>query len=194
MVFVPVGSKYTATAAAKAWIPVSCEHCGRTFGYLASRQAQGAASSILWLDNEGAAERARKAAVKSLDRAFKKARDPVPCPRCVRYQSSMARAVRWRFLRNGMWTGLAVGFAWFLGDLFTWDTTTQTFWEHGTSGVLLVFAAVAAGAILAGVIWAIRFDPDAHAQTHMPPKSSYCDLTPEQFRQISEAGYLVAQG
>jgi hypothetical protein len=105
----------------------------------------------------------------------------------------MARAVRRRFVLNGLWTGLAVGFLWFLGDLFTWDSSSQTFWEHGTSGVLLVFAAVAAAAIVAGVIWAIRFDPDAHAQEHVPPKSNYCDLTPEQFRQISEAGYLVAR-
>jgi len=192
MVFVPVGRKYTATAAAKAWIPVSCEHCGHRFAYLTSRKTQGTGSSVLWVDNEGAAERARKEAVKSLDRALKKARDPVPCPRCVKYQASMARGVRRRFLRNGALAGLAAGFLWFLGDLFSWDSS-QTFWEHGTSGVLLGFALAAVGAVLAGIIWAIRFDPDSHAQKHVPPKENYSDLTPEQFRQISEAGYLVAR-
>jgi len=59
--------------------------------------------------------------------------------------------------------------------------------------VLLGFALVAVGAVVAGIIWAIRFDPDSHAQKHVPPKENYSDLTPEQFRQISEAGYLVAR-
>lgn len=193
MVFIPVSGKYTATAAARAWIPVSCEHCGYRFGYLTSRTAEGTATSVLWLDNEGAAERARKAAAESLDRALKRACDAIPCPRCVKYQSSMTRAVRRRFVMTGLVAGLVFGFLWFLGDLFTWDSTSQTFWEHGTTGVLRGFAAIAAGAIVAGVVWAVRFNPDKHAEKHVPPKSYYCDLTPEQYRLISEAGYLVAQ-
>jgi hypothetical protein len=170
---------------------VSCEHCGCTFGYLAARKAQGAGSSLLWLDNEGAAERARNAATKSLDRALKKVNDPAPCPRCVKYQAKMARAL-WRgFLFKGIGIGLAAGFLWFLWTLFSWDSAEQTFWQTGSRGAPLVLGVVAIGGVLWGIIRAARLDPDAHAQEHMPPKSNYCELTSEQFREIQLTGYVL---
>lgn len=192
MVFIPVG-KYTATAAAKAWIPVLCEHCGSMFGYLTTQEAEGTGSSPLWLDNEGAAERARKAAASSLHRKLKKANDPVPCPRCVRYQTKMTRALRRGFLLKGIWIGLATGFLWFLWILFTWDPPARSFWQTGSTGAPLILAAVAAGAVLWGVIRAVRLDPDAYAQSHMPPKDNYLPMTAEQYRQIRDVGYVVTR-
>ncbi len=190
---IPVGRQYTATVTAKAWIPVLCEHCGSMFGYLTTRKAEGAGSSLLWLDNEGAAARAQKAATHSLHQKFKKANDPVPCPRCVKYQAKMARGLRRGFFLKGLWIGLAAGFVWFLWVLFTWDSSARSFWQAGSTGVPLILVAVAAGAVLWGVIRAVRLDPDAHAQSHMPPKSSYLQMTAEQFRQIRDAGYVLTK-
>ncbi len=190
---IPVGRQYTATVTAKAWIPVLCEHCGSMFGYLTTRSAEGAGSSLLWLDNEGAAARAHKAATHSLHRKFKRANDPVPCPRCVRYQGKMARALRRGFFLKGLWIGLAAGFVWFLWVLSTWDSSERSFWQTGSTGAPLILAAVATAAVLWGIIRAVRLDPETHAQSHMPAKSSYLQMTPEDFHKVREVGYLLTK-
>lgn len=73
---------------------VSCESCETEFVYFLHREGYAEAVSVLFLDEEGAAKKARMAANADLQRRLSKDVDPVPCPTCGWYQTAMLPELR----------------------------------------------------------------------------------------------------
>jgi hypothetical protein len=89
MVPIPVGMKYSATARGEVPKLVKCEGCGLEYVYLLRARGEGNASSMLFLDNQGAQLRARERAEKQLAAALETGVGVVPCPGCGRIQENM---------------------------------------------------------------------------------------------------------
>lgn len=93
------GMEYTASVGGGAFKEVHCAECGREFFYALQREAKGKGSSLYFLDNKGARERADEAARRRLAKELESAIDPVPCPGCGHVQADMVRAARKTRLR-----------------------------------------------------------------------------------------------
>jgi hypothetical protein len=90
---------------------VRCEQCDREYVYFLKRAGEGEGTSLLFLENAEAKERAARRARAELEAALAVGIDPVPCPRCGWYQSHMlpeARRRRHPWLRYVAGLGLAV--------------------------------------------------------------------------------------
>lgn len=73
---------------------VACEHCGTEFVYALAREAGGKATGIVFLGGEEREQAAAVAADANLAELLETDVDPVPCPKCSLYQSSMVTAIR----------------------------------------------------------------------------------------------------
>jgi hypothetical protein len=89
MVPVPYGMKYKATARGSVPKVVRCESCSLEYVYLLEAKAEGESTSLLFLENEGAAERSRQSAEAKLQSTLEQGFDVVPCPGCGRIQEHM---------------------------------------------------------------------------------------------------------
>jgi hypothetical protein len=166
MVFIPVGREYNATHESTVPKDVTCEQCGREFYYLMKRQASGSASSPLFLDNRGASQRARDRAEEELRRLLVTECDPVPCPECGWYQSSMFATIRRSYRRWMLWAGavllavaapcLATTISCAMGVQPTDDSTVSALWIVSSS-----LAVAGFGIIVGRQIMALRHDPNA---------------------------------
>src|SRR5262245_36517944 len=81
--------EYTANAIGHAVRAVKCESCQAEYVYVLKCEGTGYGTSLLFLDNRGAEERADKAAVSDLEDKLANAVDGVPCPKCGWYQANM---------------------------------------------------------------------------------------------------------
>jgi hypothetical protein len=91
----PVPSRgFDIAAHGSAYKAVVCESCQTEFVYLLRRHALGSATSVLYLDCEGAKARAARDAAAALKRALARDHDPVPCPACGWYQRYMVTVLR----------------------------------------------------------------------------------------------------
>lgn len=108
---VPVGQTYTATVSGRGLKLVCCEHCACEYVYGLERNVSGHASSLLWLDNEGAKKRAEDSASTSVKRTLRAAVDPVACPKCGWFQGNMVPLLK----RRGAWKIAIFGLAGALG-------------------------------------------------------------------------------
>jgi hypothetical protein len=105
---IPYGIDYTVTLSGSVLKVLRCEQCGTEYGYQMTRSAQGGGTSLLFLDNQGAQDRAAQAASARLVAKLENSCDPVPCPQCGWYQAEMiprVRRLRYRWLQN---TGIAL--------------------------------------------------------------------------------------
>lgn len=86
---IPLGRQVTAWKSGAAFKYVDCEKCGQRYVYLLARKGTGNGFSVLWLDNNGATQRAFDQAEQNLNRLLQKGVDPAPCPHCGRIQTHM---------------------------------------------------------------------------------------------------------
>jgi len=107
---IPVGNRYTASVTGSLWKPVVCAHCGCEYVYRMHRQATGQATSVLWLDNRGAAEQARSNAVAELHSQLGTGIDAVPCPDCGMYQDDMIQQLKGAARRSAGRVAWSLGF------------------------------------------------------------------------------------
>lgn len=96
---IPYARTYTATMKGATLKPVHCEACQADYVYRYEASASGSGTSLLFLNNKGAAERARESAEKSLGQQLERGIDAVPCPQCGHYQERMFRILRKRHQR-----------------------------------------------------------------------------------------------
>src|SRR3954470_17482742 len=75
---------------------VRCEQCDREYVYFLKRAGEGEGTSLLFLENAEAKERAARKARAELEAALAVGVDPVPCPRCGWYQAHMVPEARSR--------------------------------------------------------------------------------------------------
>jgi uncharacterized membrane protein YebE (DUF533 family) len=116
---IPIGREYTATMSASCTKAATCEKCAEDYLYKVEREATGSGSSILFLDNQGASQRAESAARKNLENALEKAVDAVPCPSCGWLQKNMVGQLKWSRANWVFWGLLVIGGGLLLYKLFS---------------------------------------------------------------------------
>jgi hypothetical protein len=157
MVGIPVGTTYTARVRGRAVKTVTCEKCSDAYVYVVERTAQGSGMSPLFLDNDGARNRASVSAKHALSNALDRAVDPAACPACGWYQETMVREAR---RRRGRWlkvpaivAGVFGGFTLVLIGLLD---SKDFFAFHYTQGNAPIWTVVAVSFGIAIVLLAIR--------------------------------------
>lgn len=175
---IPVGTRYTATVSASVWKTVSCASCPCDFAYKLSRQAQGMGASPLWLDNQGAKNRASAEARARLEKLLATASDVVWCPRCGSYQPSMFGRVRWK--ANQRWLIVA-------GALLGVAMFTQA---APVVAVPLGALALSLGAAVFFFVKQSKFDPNADAALRLQQAAPQANEL--MLREEYEAGLEVA--
>ncbi len=93
---IPYGRSYTTSMSGAAWRVTPCECCGGEFVYRIERRVQASGFSPLFLDNEGASQRAQTRAQTTLQQRLEKECEPVRCPDCGKYQAGMVRQLKAR--------------------------------------------------------------------------------------------------
>lgn len=122
---IPIAKFYSAASWGSASKVVQCEHCRKTFAYLVRRRGQGEGTSPLFLDNEGAQQRAAQLAQRDLRNALDKAVEVVPCPACGWIQSDMQALARrqyrprWKIAGISLLVGLCIPSLMLLGAVQT---------------------------------------------------------------------------
>jgi hypothetical protein len=182
--------RYSSTLKASEWKTVCCEHCPGEYAYKVTREATGTGRSVLFLDNDGAKERARQEAEENIARALDKAVEPVWCPECGSYQADMFSTVRMN--RVILWYFLA--FLFVVGGLITsmfWGDTT--FLENVAGGPGLVSGIAAAVIVALAFGYSTRIDPNADAKARIGTRDK---IVPMMMRAEYEAEVerAVAQG
>ncbi len=106
MPLIPVGLKYDVTLTGRVPKLVRCEQCGHEYVYLLEGTAAGHGSSPLFLDNEGARNRAYETAHVFLDATLRDDCAVVPCARCGHVQAHMLPKARQQYRRWMFTAGL----------------------------------------------------------------------------------------
>jgi hypothetical protein len=148
-----VWREYTCTVSGSACKFVECEQCQQKYVYAMSRSVQGQGSSLYFLDNAGASNRAQDRASAQLQQELTTDCDPVPCPRCGWYQAAMVTKLRREYKPWMRWTWMLLLFASAMCALVAW----LMYWTpNGPAGITLGIA----GGILAcavGVMFYQRY-------------------------------------
>ena len=110
MVLIPTGANHTATATGSVIKKVRCEHCSVEYVYRMERKVTGRGYSPIFLDNDGASDRAQDSARQKLGEEIDKGTDIVPCPSCGWLQNNMVRKLKKQ---------------WILITLLVWPVTLQ---------------------------------------------------------------------
>ena len=191
------GKRYTATISGSVWKRVLCQQCTREFVYLLTRNGTGSGSSPYYLDNEGAQQRAQRAAVTNLQKKLKVGMDAVPCPDCGVYQDSMVARMRrqqWGWLHVVGWilAGVTLFLAWVV-----WITEgglrPGPFWRMLASSPVIGGVALAVSAIALSWIGRSFYDPnvDAAGRAGAQEKGTGGPFRLEEFeamlRQVAES-------
>ncbi|MBL8794571.1 MAG: hypothetical protein JNM56_11750 [Planctomycetia bacterium] len=103
---IPYAMEYIATVAGAALKLVQCEKCQAVYMYRMERQVQSSETSWLFVDGQGAENRAAARARQQLEQTLEHDCDPVPCPECGCYQEPMFAAVRQRHRRWMFYLGV----------------------------------------------------------------------------------------
>jgi len=161
---IPYGTTYTVTVGGRAVKTTDCGRCGVPYVYVVERKA-AAGTSVLWLDNDGAKERAASDARVALSAALADAVEPAACPGCGWYQPDMVTEAR---RRRGRWLVRGVGFAAVFSTVF-FLLAVLTESAHTYDGDPVLWKITGALALTAGVFAALRhvrctkWDPNADA-------------------------------
>jgi hypothetical protein len=195
---IPIGIRHIATLSVKAWIPVACEKCARTFAYRTQVRVQGESLARLYAnqdDQDRAREQARLQASVVLKAALKTTADPVPCPGCGVYQRAMVARLRRSRVRAGFIAALVFGLVWFFLSfaLFVLGIRFRSFGSAAVSLPALIPAILAVGSVPIGCSLALALNPAAHARRH-PAVADLCRLIPqEEFKAMNDVGYVLIQ-
>jgi hypothetical protein len=113
---IPIGVEFTAIRQGSKFKPVTCELCGQEYGYFLDLAVQSQETSYLFLDEDGAKQRAADQANQKLAEALKSESGVAPCPKCGQIQQHMFRTARRERPCHIMFAGVVVLC---LGGLFT---------------------------------------------------------------------------
>jgi hypothetical protein len=91
---IPYAQTYTTDLSGATLKPVRCENCHVEYVYRMERTGRGSGTSVLFLENAGARDRATQQATKELRGRLWRECDAVPCPGCGFYQEPMVRVLR----------------------------------------------------------------------------------------------------
>jgi hypothetical protein len=150
---IPVGARHVAAVRGAVWKHVNCTHCRQPYAYLLELEGTGVHQDLLFLDEKGAAERARANAEENLRQKSINCVLPVPCPTCGCYQDDMARRLKDEASTNPVQV---------VGALIALLALIPLAFDSAYLWVLSLVLAVAGVGVLAyGYVLAFRFDPNA---------------------------------
>lgn len=157
----------TVTVTQSAVKEVRCEHCGCEFVYGMSATERGTGTDVMFLDGQGARERAACTAAGRAKMALRLRCSPVPCPDCGWYQADMVEELKQRRLSRLVVFVLlpALGLCAIL-----WSAREQVAgWDDRSIGLVLL--GILCAAVVAVAILARRWDPNGDAQARLMPSS-----------------------
>jgi hypothetical protein len=93
-VAIPVTRTFTINVWGSSSKLVHCEHCSKDYLYVVKRRGQGDGSCVIFLDEDGALQRASQLANANLQRSLNAAVEVVPCPGCGWIQTDMQAVAR----------------------------------------------------------------------------------------------------
>jgi hypothetical protein len=162
---IPYAREYTAKLAGSVLKLVLCENCGVEYVYRLERTATGSGTSMLFLDNRGARERASHLAEDRLRALLEQEIEAVPCPDCGWFQRSMipkARSDHAHWMLTAGLVFLIVGFIAFALSFINGPPQNPTPpWLHTAFVVAYGVCGVAGVGLLVGkFLRASRFDPN----------------------------------
>jgi tellurite resistance protein len=146
---IPYGQSYTSHVSGSVTKLCRCEACAQEYLYTAARKVFASGMSFLWLDNEGARNRAVTGAQTQIRLALERAVDPVACPNCGWFQSNMKSQLKWRRLKWTLWIALPAAF-------FVLMTGIVRRSEPWLVGALIT----AVGGVVFGFVWSVMHDPN----------------------------------
>lgn len=103
------GEKYTVKASGSLWKPVNCLYCGCSFVYLINHTASGSAENPLWLNRQGAINKAEDRAYKNLEKQIKNINLNYHCPECGYFQPDMISRMKLEIWKKAVLTSIATG-------------------------------------------------------------------------------------
>jgi hypothetical protein len=158
MVFIPYAREYTVTTTGTVVKLVECESCKGEYVYQLTRRGAGTGTSMLFLDDAGAQQRAEHEARAALLEKLSLDCDPVPCPFCGWYQRDMVervRRLRHRWLITAGWLLVPIGLVFALvAAFFTQHPAAD---QHTTE--IALFWALAALCVVGSpalIVWRYR--------------------------------------
>lgn len=166
---IPYGSSFEARETAGVQKDVRCEKCQAEYVYWMTRSATGRSSSLLFINMDGARERAEVRAAESLQRKLSEGCDVVPCPACGWVQEQMilkARRDYWPWMpkvKTALYILIAVFFALTVG-LWNMGNPRSPSFLVVSAAALGICVAVAVALAIAKSILSARYDPNAADQ------------------------------
>jgi hypothetical protein len=150
---IPIGVKRVAAVRGAVWKGVVCAHCQQSYAYLLELEGTGEDLDLLFLDEQGSAERAQAQAEQNFAQRSRNVVLPVPCPSCGFYQDDMARQLKDDASINslqiaGMVIALLSFVPWAFGIPYAWILT-------------MVLAVTGLAVVAWGYVLAFCFDPNA---------------------------------
>jgi hypothetical protein len=170
---IPYAVNYTAEAGGTVWKVVVCEHCGQMFAYQMERLGTGEGQSLFFLNNQGAQERARKAAHQNLLQKLETEFDAVPCPGCDKYQKFMFGQICWERWVPRAWGSFFLFFlAALLGGLAYLFSISSSYQHNPDIPLYMKYCLIGAAVLIGvGILWLIvsavfcwRYDPNNTAE------------------------------
>jgi len=175
---IPYGTKYTMHVSGVTWKPVACENCGCVYYYQIKHQTSGSADNVLWLNKQGAIDKAENNASQNLEKYLKNEVRNYSCPDCGFYQTEMIRRMKNNILLRAAVFGV-------IAFVFIFANTTS-------SSSPLFYALVAGLAVSAVLLIPLAsFDPNSNAQTRANQKFSenYPVLRKSEIEQLSRSNF-----
>jgi hypothetical protein len=186
---IPYAKKYTVTLSGTTLKEVHCESCHAEYVYQIKRTAGGTGTSLLFLDNQGARERADQDAKNNLRAILEREIDVVPCPICGWYQATMVLKVQRGhgvFMRDlGIVLLVIASAAFYFSFLEGAPGNRALPWWHTTSAmVAAACAGIGAGLVIIKVILSRRYDPNSADRDTRIALGKARAITKEQLGQL----------
>ena len=154
-------TQFTSTAARTIARDVSCEQCGLDYVYRMERQAKGSGSSLYFLDDHGAQDRAQASAQRALRKKLEDECDVVPCPGCGWVQGEMVRKAKRDHVRWLIRAGVFVICAAVAFGIVNWASGVGKRRDPWVSWHLFaLIAAIGPGLLVLRVALCSRLDPN----------------------------------
>ncbi len=139
---IPYAMDYTASVSGAVYKFVPCQHCKAEYVYLMERTGTGGGTSFLFLDNQGASNRASSQAEQELVRKLSQGIDMVPCPSCFHYQTDMVLKARKKYHRWMIHLGV-FSLCGILPAGFFWLIFSQVLKEYDDANMCIILGLMA---------------------------------------------------